>query len=84
MAHKELKFNEDARAALERGVNIRGEPPDDPEGRRSRGHSLDEELEQFLNQKGRYANGWAPLGEATSDVFVRYDQIVEVRKNLSP
>jgi hypothetical protein len=48
------------------------------------GHSLDEELEQFLNQKGRYANGWVPLGEGTSDVFVRYDQIVEVRKNLSP
>ena len=48
------------------------------------GHSLDEELEQLLNQKGRYANGWVPLGEGTSDVFVRYDQIIEVRKNLSP
>jgi hypothetical protein len=48
------------------------------------GHSLDEELAQFLNQKGRYANGWVPLGEDTEDVFVRYDQIIEVRKNLSP
>jgi hypothetical protein len=25
-----------------------------------------------------------PIGEGTSDVFVRYDQIIEVRKNLSP
>jgi hypothetical protein len=48
------------------------------------GHSLDEELEQFLNQKGRYANGWVPLGEGTGDRFVRYDQVIEVRKNLSP
>jgi hypothetical protein len=48
------------------------------------GHSLDEELEQFLHQKGRYATGWVPIGEGTSDVFVRYDQIIEVRKNLSP
>ena len=48
------------------------------------GHSLDEELEQFLSQKGRYANGWVPLGEGTADVFVRYDQVIEIRKNLSP
>jgi hypothetical protein len=48
------------------------------------GQSLDEQLEEFLSQKGRYANGWVPLGEGTSDVFVRYDQIIEVRKNLSP
>jgi hypothetical protein len=48
------------------------------------GHSLDVELEQFLNQKGRYANGWVPLGEGSSDAFVPYDQVIEVRKNLSP
>ena len=48
------------------------------------GHSLDEELEQFLAQKGRYSNGWVPLGEGTSDGFVRYDQIIEVGKNLAP
>jgi len=48
------------------------------------GHSLDVELEQFLNQKGRYASGWVPLGEGASDVFVRYEQVIEVRKNLSP
>ena len=39
---------------------------------------------QFLHRKGRYATGWVPIGEGTSDVFVRYDQIIEVRKNLSP
>jgi len=48
------------------------------------GHSLDVELEQFLNQKGRYANGWVPLGEGAADAFVRYDQVIEVRKNPSP
>jgi len=45
-------------------------------------HSLDQELTLFLNREGRYSNGWVPLGEGDSDVFVRYDQIIQVRKNL--
>ncbi len=42
------------------------------------GHSVEEELEMFLNREGRYAAGWVPLEKAGRQLFVRYDQIVLV------
>jgi hypothetical protein len=42
------------------------------------GHSLEEELELFLTQDGRYGSGWVPLEKSGRKLFVRYDQIVLV------
>ncbi|MGH3041031.1 MAG: hypothetical protein ACRDNG_04715 [Gaiellaceae bacterium] len=42
------------------------------------GHSLEQELELFLNREGRYAAEWAPLQKAGRQLFVRYEQIVLV------
>jgi hypothetical protein len=42
------------------------------------GHSLENELEQFLSRDGRYASGWIPLVRSGRELFVRYDQIVLV------
>jgi len=42
------------------------------------GHSVDQELELFLNREGRYADEWVPLQKAGRDLFVRYEQIVLV------
>jgi hypothetical protein len=40
------------------------------------GHSLEQELELFLNREGRYASDWVPLEKSGRGLFVRYDQIV--------
>lgn len=42
------------------------------------GHSVDQELELFLNREGRYEAGWVPLQKAGRELYVRYDQIVLV------
>ena len=42
------------------------------------GHSVDQELELFLNREGRYAAGWVPLQKAGRALYVRYEQIVLV------
>jgi hypothetical protein len=42
------------------------------------GHSLDQELELFLNRQGRYQSAWVPLQKAGRDLFVRYEQIILV------
>jgi hypothetical protein len=41
-------------------------------------HSLEQELELFLNREGRYASEWVPLEKSGRELFVRYDQIVLV------
>jgi hypothetical protein len=40
------------------------------------GHSLEQELELFLNREGRYGADWVPLEKSGRELFVRYDQIV--------
>jgi hypothetical protein len=40
------------------------------------GHSVDQELDLFLNREGRYATEWVPLKKAGRELFVRYEQIV--------
>jgi hypothetical protein len=40
------------------------------------GHSLEQELELFLEREGRYATDWVPLMKAGRELFVRYEQIV--------
>ena len=42
------------------------------------GHSVERELELFLEREGRYAAEWVPLQKAGRELFVRYDQIVLV------
>jgi len=42
------------------------------------GHSLERELELFLERQGRYASDWVPLQKAGRDLFVRYEQILLV------
>jgi hypothetical protein len=41
-------------------------------------HSLERELELFLNREGRYSSDWVPLQKSGRELFVRYDQIVLV------
>jgi hypothetical protein len=41
------------------------------------GDSVDDTLDAFLNQTGRFANGWVPIRKG--EAYVRYDQIVSVR-----
>jgi hypothetical protein len=43
-----------------------------------KGHSVERELELFLNREGRYADEWVPLQKAGRELFVRYEQIVLV------
>jgi hypothetical protein len=42
------------------------------------GHSLEEELDLFLNREGGYAGGWVPLQKAGRELFVRYETIILV------
>ncbi|MET0560138.1 MAG: hypothetical protein ABW012_00760 [Gaiellaceae bacterium] len=42
------------------------------------GHSVERELELFLERKGRYAGAWVPLQKAGRELFVRYEQILLV------
>jgi hypothetical protein len=42
------------------------------------GHSVERELQLFLEREGRYAADWVPLQKAGRELFVRYDQIVLV------
>jgi len=42
------------------------------------GHSLEEELDLFLNRQGRYAGEWVPLQKAGRELFVRYETIILV------
>jgi hypothetical protein len=42
------------------------------------GHSVERELELFLQREGRYAGEWVPLQKAGRELFVRYEQIVLV------
>jgi hypothetical protein len=42
------------------------------------GHSLEQELELFLNREGRYASNWVPLEKLGRELFVQYDKIVLV------
>jgi hypothetical protein len=42
------------------------------------GHSVDQELDLFLNRQGRYKAEWVPLQKAGRELFVRYEQIVLV------
>ena len=42
------------------------------------GHSIEQELELFLNREGRYEAGWVPLQKAGRELYVRYEQIVLV------
>jgi hypothetical protein len=42
------------------------------------GHTLEEELELFLNREGRYATDWVPLQKAGRELYVRYEQIMLV------
>ena len=41
-------------------------------------HSLEQELELFLNRDGRYGSDWVPLEKSGRKLFVRYEQIVLV------
>lgn len=41
-------------------------------------HSVERELELFLNRQGRYGGEWVPLQKAGRELFVRYEQIVLV------
>jgi hypothetical protein len=41
-------------------------------------HTLEEELELFLNREGRYATDWVPLQKAGRELYVRYEQIMLV------
>ncbi len=43
-----------------------------------KGHSVERELELFLNREGRYASDWIPLEKSGRELFVRYEQIVLV------
>jgi hypothetical protein len=43
-----------------------------------KGHSVEQELELFLEREGRYAREWVPLQKAGRELFVRYEQIVLV------
>jgi len=42
------------------------------------GHSLQQELDLFLNREGRYAGEWVPLQKSGRELFVRYENIVLV------
>jgi hypothetical protein len=42
------------------------------------GHSVEQELQLFLNREDRYAAEWVPLKKAERELFVRYEQIVLV------
>ena len=42
------------------------------------GHSVERELELFLDREGRYARDWVPLQKAGRELFVRYEQILLV------
>lgn len=42
------------------------------------GHSVERELELFLDRGGRYAGDWVPLQKAGRELFVRYEQILLV------
>jgi hypothetical protein len=42
------------------------------------GHSLQQELDLFLNREGRYAGEWVPLQKSGRELFVRYANIVLV------
>jgi hypothetical protein len=42
------------------------------------GHSVEQELELFLERKGRYGADWVPLQKAGRQLFVRYEQIALV------
>jgi hypothetical protein len=46
--------------------------PIDPE------HSVERELELFLEREGRYAGDWVPIQKAGRELFVRYEQILLV------
>ena len=41
-------------------------------------HSVEQELELFLERKGRYGGDWVPLQKAGRQLFVRYEQIALV------
>ncbi len=42
------------------------------------GHSVEQELELFLERGGRYGGDWVPLQKAGRELFVRYEQIALV------
>jgi hypothetical protein len=42
------------------------------------GHSVEQELDLFLNREGRFASDWVPLMKAGRELFVRYDQVILV------
>jgi hypothetical protein len=42
------------------------------------GHSLEQELQLFMEREDRYAAEWIPLQKAGRELFVRYEQILLV------
>jgi hypothetical protein len=54
-----------------------GEIVEVPEGR-----SLDQELRDFMDREGRFAQDWVPIKAGPITRFLRYDQIVQVEARL--
>lgn len=47
------------------------------------GHSLDQELQDFMDRTGRFSGEWIPVKAGPITRFVRHDQVVQVEAKLS-